>query len=217
MKISNLCNEILTYIVTASKSLGNKDKQYSPSGNLKSGTTLKTYSKEVTYCPRKAGGTGKAGGRHAGPPPMIKYKATITHTIKSNESIPSAYTASVTEDRIKSDWNTFKNTYVTTMLKTDEVVTVSAVLTLLYLVRCFMDSRFKLFTDTYHDSYVWLYDTSTPSNYNSYYKVDTSLTINSEIEDIKTIVDIFVDEITDRRSLHVLKTISSVSKTEVAV
>ena len=192
MTIAELCNQVLTYI--QSINIGNKSGYYTPTGSLVAGTTLKTYSKGVKHCPtlhRKEN---------------YSQTTTVYHNIKTNENIGSVYRTQVTNDRIKNDWISFKDTYISKMLNVNDTISISSMFVLIYLIRCFIDTRFMLFTDVYHKNYIWLYNTSTSVNYN----VDTTIIPTnfndfSGLTNLNNIISIFSNEVASRQHIHILK------------
>lgn len=195
MKVSDLCNEVLTYILSIS--ISNKSGTYTQSGYLAvNGDALKTYTQSVQYSAEVI--------RHTG----VVTTKTVTQNIRTSETINSAYLAQVTNTRITADWNAFKDTYISKILGHDQTITISSLLILIYLVRCFVDTRFTLFTDTYHKSYVWLYNTSTSVDYKVNNNITNTLlkqTSATRFDNLNTIISSLTDEISSRRSIYVLK------------
>ena len=189
MTISQLCDQVLVYL--QSIGISNKNTTYTPSGSLVSGGNIDTYY--VTNVQRSISKN-------------VVQNGTVYHYIKTNENINSVYRASVTNDRIKNDWIAFKNTYISKMLNANDTISLSSMFVFIYLVRCFINTRFALFTDVYHTSYVWLYNTSQSVNYNVNDNiVSTTLNDMSGITNLKQIVNACVDEITSRNYIHILK------------
>ena len=191
MKISELCNQVLSYLLTIP--ISNKSATYTPSGYLVNGATLKTFTTQVQWSPSASLSS------------VISY-ANVTQTIKTSETIPSAYTAQATDTRITNDWNTFKDAFVSDLFNGDETLSLSSIFLFIYLVRCFIDTRFILVTDVYHKSYVWLYNTNTSVDY----KVDsnikvTNFTKSNGVSNLNSIISALAAEIANRRSFYILK------------
>lgn len=192
MTISDLCNQVLVYLQTIT--IKNKSGVYTPSGSLKNGAELKRYRVGITHCPSYHPKTNYS---------QVTY---LNHIINTGESIPNSYLQQATNERIKNDWNNFKNNYISKTLKMNETISISSIFVFIYLVRCFINTRFALFTDVYHTSYVWLYNTSQSVNYNVNDNiVSTTLNDMSGITNLKQIVNACVDEITSRNYIHILK------------
>lgn len=189
MTISQLCDQVLVYL--QSIGISNKNTTYTPSGSLTSGGDIDSYY--VTNVQRSISKN-------------VVQKGTVYHYIKTNENINSVYRASVTNDRIKNDWIAFKNTYISKMLNANDTISLSSMFVFIYLVRCFIDARFTLFTNAYNTSRVWLYNTSSSVNYNVNTSVaSTNFNDLSGVTNLNTIVSAFADEVSSRRHIHVLK------------
>lgn len=186
MTISDLCNQVLIYI--QSINIGNKSGTYTPSGSLANGSWIRTRSANVVH------GTAKD----------VVETLSIQHIVYTNGSINSAYLSQATNDRIKNDWNSFKNTYISKMLNSNETISLSSILVFIYLVRCFIDARFMLFTDVYNQSYVWLYNTSSSVSYNVADVIPTTFTDTSGVNNLNSIISAFADEVSSRRQITIL-------------
>ena len=138
--VSELCDKALEYILTVPAK--NKNAAYTPSGTLKNGATLKTYNFGIT-CPDVNQSVSK----------------TASLFIKTGEDIPAAFLSAASTDKIKSDWNTYKNQYILTRLTSNTQISVSSLFLFLYLFRYFLDNKFALFTDIYAMQSAWLYNT----------------------------------------------------------
>ena len=198
MNLSDLCKAVETYLTSIT--IGNKSGTYTPVDHLVNGAVLKTFSTSITYCPvaQIANNT---------------RTETVTQTVKTNESIPSNYLAKADNARITTDWNNFKKTYISKMLNANETMSISSVIMFIYLVRCFIDGRFKLFTDVYHGTCVWLYDTNTTVDY----KVDSNLKVTdfsaiSETDNLNSIIAALANQVSNRNSYYVLKSTFTITR-----
>ena len=192
MTISELCNQVLTYLQMIN--ISNKNKVYTPSGSLSNGGNVHSYTKS---------------GVKRGVKKNTVENLSVSHIVKTNQSISAVYTAQVTNDRISSDWNTFKNTYISKMLNINETISLSSMFVFIYLVRCFMDARFVLFMDVYNKNRVWLYNTSTSVDYNiSGYIAPTDFVDFSGVTTLSNIISVFADEVSSKRNMQVLKSTS---------
>lgn len=192
MTISDLCNQVLVYLQTIATQ--NKSGVYTPKDSLVKGGEVKRYTIGITHCP----------GYH--PKTHYSQVTNINHIIRTNESIPSSYLQQATNERIKNDWNAFKNNHISRILKMNETISVSSIFVFIYLVRCFINTRFALFTDVYNTSRVWLYNTAQSVNYNIDGNiVPTKLNDTSGIENLKQIMAACVDEVATRGYIHILK------------
>lgn len=185
--VAELCDKALEYLLSIS--VGNKNATYSPSGSLKSGTVLKTYSFSI-----------------ATPDVNTSVARTSTMSISTNESIPSAYLTAVDNAKITSDWNSYKTNYIYTKISSNTRISLSSMFLFLYLFRYFVDKKFCLFTDIYTQSSVWLYNTGTVT----YSPGDMSLNLNSlDSSAMNTYMTTLINEITSRDTLKTLKASSS--------
>lgn len=198
MNITDLCNAALVYIISIN--IGNKSGNYTPSGSLANNTTLKTFSRDIVYCPGYSSGNSSTYER-------------ITQTVISDESIGSEYLKKATNDKITSDWNAFKNEYILPTLK-DKKISLSSIFVFIYLIRCFIDTRFKLFTDIYNKKQVWLYNTNTLEMKN--YQVDTSILQTLEKDNLNNIISALAESTINRRPIHILKTKTNTSVSSIS-
>ena len=185
--IGELCDKALAYLLTIS--VGNKDATYTPSGSLKSGTVLKTYSFSVTV-----------------PAVNASTSTTATLNIATSESIPSAYLTAVTNAKITSDWNAYKTSYIYPKITSKTHISLSSLFQFLYLFRYFVDKKFCLFTDIYTKSSVWLYNTSTVT-YSPSTMDMSATTINAT--SMSNYMKILISEIVNRDTLKTLAATSS--------
>ena len=205
MYINELYNEVLSYLLKIPT--GNKSAAYTPTGSLVNGATLKSWTTQIQYCPSATTGS------------IVAY-ANVAQVVKTSEDIPAEYKAQANDSRITSDWTAFKNSYMSKMLNNERTLSLSSIFIFIYLVRCFIDARFTLFTDVYHTSYVWLYNTSSSVDYrvnssviaskftNGYGKTDGASNLN-------TIINAFASEISDRRSFKILSSTASATTTNL--
>ena len=151
MTISDLCNQTLIYLQKID--IKNKNGKYTPSGSVANGAEVGRRTFGVTHCPSYHRATN------------YSQVTNVVHVVRTNESIPSQYLQQASNERIKNDWINFKNNYISKILKLNETISISSMFVFIYLIRCFINTRFALFTDVYRNSYVWLYNTSTSVNY----------------------------------------------------
>lgn len=184
--VSELCDKALEYILSVP--VKNKNVAYTPSGTLKKGAHIKTFSFNITC-------------------PGINQSVTKTANlyVDTGEDIPSAYLAAASTDKIKADWNDYKNKYILTKLTSDTYVSISSLFAFLYLFRFFIDKKFCLFTDIYTLQNVWLYNTGTisaPQNMN----IDIS---QLNMTNMNSYMSTLINQIMNRDNLKVLKAASS--------
>ena len=102
------------------------------------------------------------------------------------------------------------------MLNANDTISLSSMFVFIYLVRCFMDARFILFTNTYNTNRVWLYNTSSSVNYNVNANIaPTTFDDFSGVTNLNSIVSAFADEVSSRRHVQVLK--ATLSETRAVV
>ena len=185
--VEELCNKALEYLLSIS--VGNKNMTYTPSDSLKSGGLLKTYNFNI-YTPGAS----------------TRVSRTSTMSISTNENIPSAYLTSVDNNKITTDWNNYRNTYIYPKLSPDTHVSVSSMFLFLYYFRYFVDKKFCLFTDIYTKASVWLYNTSNVT----YTPTNLSLGANTlDVYMMNSYMNTLIKEITTRDTLKTLKASSS--------
>jgi hypothetical protein len=195
MKISDLYNEVLVYLLSIKPK--NLDAAYTPTGTLANGGTLSTNTWYIHYSPDYTSSSA--------------YRK-VTLTVSTNETIPAKYTKATTTAAITSDWNNFKNTYMDKMLNANSTITLTSVFIFIYLVRCFVDSKFCLFTDTYNKSKVWLYNTE---NVAGMYNIDTNITTTELTKDsvaydkLEDIILLLAEQVSKRNSIYILKSTTS--------
>lgn len=209
MTINDLCNNVLIYILSIN--ISNKSSVYTQSGYLKvNGNAIQTHTYNIQYCPSAYGGDGEQKRVD-----NFVSTATVTQTVKTSETINSVYRQQATDERITDDWNKFKTSYISKMLNVNETISLSSIFVFMYLVRCFIDTRFALFTDAYHNTFVWLYNTSTTVDYKiSNNVVPSDFTNTSKgVDVLDTFISAFVEEILSRRSVYMLKSTLSTTIT----
>ena len=209
MTINDLCNNVLIYILSIN--ISNKTSAYVQSGYFGvNGTALQTHTYNIKYCPSAYGGGGPWKQTD-----VWVTNAIVTQTVKTSETIDAVYCEQATEERIINDWNNFKSSYISKMLNVNETISLSSIFVFMYLVRCFIDARFVLFTDAYHNAFVWLYNTSTTVDYKISNNVSPSeFTKNSKgFNVLDTFISALVDEVSNRSSVHILKSILSTTIT----
>lgn len=192
MTVAELCNQVLVYLQTID--IQNKTGKYTPSGSVVNGAEVGRRTFGVRHCP----------SFHKG----VNYSkvTNVVHAVRTNESIPSQYLQQASNERIKNDWINFKNNYISKILKMNETISISSMFVFIYLVRCFINTRFALFTDVYHNSYVWLYNTNTSVDY----QVNGNI-VPAEYHDmsgvavLKQIAGAIADDAANRNYVHVLK------------
>lgn len=180
--ILELCDKAQEYLLTIN--VGNKNKTYTPTGTLKSGGVLKTYSFSYT-----APGVNE---------PVTK---TSTMTISTSGNIPNNYLTSVSTNKMIQDWEDYRDNHILTKINSETYISLSSMFYFLYLFRYFIDKKFCMFTDIYGKSYVWLYNTSTvtysPSDMNLEDKVLSAT-------DMDTYISTLISEIANRDTLQTL-------------
>lgn len=209
MTINDLCNNVLMYILSIN--ISNKSSIYTQSGYLKvNGTPIQTHTYKIKYCPSAYGGNGPKKTTD-----VWETNATVTQTVKTSETINAVYCQQATDERIINDWNNFKSSYISKMLNVNETISLSSIFVFMYLVRCFIDTRFALFTDAYHNTFVWLYNTSTTVDYKISNSVSPSefTKISKGLNVLDTFISALVDEVSNRRSVHILKSTLSTTVT----
>jgi hypothetical protein len=205
MQIYELYNEVLAYLLKIPT--GNKSAAYTPSGSLVNGATLKSWTTKIQYCPSATMGS-------------ITAYSNVTQVVKTSEDIPAAYKTQATDARITSDWTAFKNAYMSKMFNSENTLSLSSIFVFIYLVRCFIDARFTLFTDVYHTSYVWLYNTSSSVDYRVNSNISVAKFTNNygktnAVSNLNTIINALAAEISDRRSFYILKSTASATTTDL--
>ena len=187
--IEELCDKALEYILSIT--IGNKNKNYNPpnDSSLKKGAVLKTYNFNIVT-------------------PAVNTKVTQTSTISisTSENIPSIYLNAITEEKITSDWEQYRDEYIYTKLNKDEYVSVSSMFLFLYLFRYFIDKKLCMFTDIYSQSSVWLYNTE-----DVVYSPNNMILGPDSLDQhaMNNYMNTLINEIVERDTLKVLKASSS--------
>lgn len=186
--IGELCDAALSYLITID--VGNKYRTYTPKGSLQQGTTIKKWDYPIRV-------------------PAYNGHADINTSIlvKTIEPIPNEYLTSVTNEKITSDWNEYRNKYIFPKIHADVYISVSSMFYFIYLLRHFIDKRFKMFTDIYGMTSVWLYNTQSSVSYSP-----TDILLNDdEINDsmIDKYVDALIEEVVSRDTIKTLQASTS--------
>lgn len=186
--IGELCDAALSYLLMVN--VGNKYKRYMPTGSLDTGTCLKQW----TYKLRVPAENG-----------YVDTEASIG--VHTSESIPESYLNKVTDSKITDDWNKYKKMYIYSKINQDTYISTSSMFYFIYLFRYFIDKHFKMFTDIYGKSFVWLYNTANDVTYSP---TNLSLKENeTTVSSIEKYVDILIDEVASRETIQTLQASTS--------
>ena len=186
--IGELCDAALNYLITINA--GNKYKTYTPEGSLRPGTIMKKWD----YVMRV--------------PTYNSCRDVNTNiSVQTVESIPNEYLASVTNQKIADDWNKYKHQYIFPKINSDVYISVSSMFYFIYLLRHFIDKRFKLFTDIYGITSVWLYNTQSSISYSPANILLNDNEINDSVVD--KYVNALINEVISRDTLKTLQASTS--------
>lgn len=185
--IGDLCDAALQYLLLVS--IGNKYKRYAPNGSLKNGYTLKQWNYNLTV---------PADNRH------INTSANVS--VRTAETIPDQYLTEVSNAKITSDWDTYKKKNIYPKLNADMHISTSSMFYFIYLFRYFVDRHFKMFTDIYGQSCVWLYNTGNVT----YSPTDMDIREKEiSVSAIEKYVDTLIDEVVSRDTIQTLQASTS--------
>lgn len=186
--IGELCDAALNYLITIN--VGNKYKTYTPEGSLRPGTIIKKWD----YVMRV--------------PTYNSCRDVNTNiSVQTVEPIPNEYLASVTNQKIADDWNEYKHQYILPKINSDVYISVSSMFYFIYLLRHFIDKRFKLFTDIYGITSVWLYNTQSSISYSPANILLNDNEINDSVVD--KYVNALINEVVSRDTLKTLQASTS--------
>ena len=185
--VGDLCDAALQYLLLVH--IENRYKRYIPNASLAKGYVLKKWDYNITV---------PADNRH--------INTTANIAVKTNDSIPNQYLTEVSNAKITSDWNAYKEKYIYPKINADLHISTSSMFYFIYLFRYFVDQHFKMFTDIYGQSCVWLYNTGTVT----YSPIDMDIH-EKEVtaSSVEKYVDTLVNEVMARDTIQTLKASTS--------
>lgn len=196
-----------TYSFLKNANIGNRNKVYTPSGGLALGSILVNNSIGNFKVPALSGTL-----HHGSPTATFSGGSTTVSVgikIKTNSSIPSELLQAVQTTDIISQFDDFKNKYLSSLLTDKKEISKHELLLYILIVLKYINAHFYFCTDRFYTSHVILYKKNVSDSV--YTDIQNILNIKefSITTNLDTYIDLLCKEITSINNIITLQAAST--------